>query len=156
MREQLITKQDLDKDLRRSELSRVIVILPLRPRAWLCACCCCLSHNLDHRCVAVPYLEAPASPWRPPPAEPAGRWSEPSPSSTAIENRHRHFIQQKYPNDMWKSETVDCKGTWATAALCFFISSFMSSWSSSRRDCRSFFSLCSLLLCSSSWDVQRE
>lgn len=41
--------------------------------------------------------------------------------------------------------------TWATAALCFFISSFMSSWSSSRRLCTSFFSRCSLLSCSSSW-----
>lgn len=40
--------------------------------------------------------------------------------------------------------------TWATAALCFFMSSFMSSWSSSMRDCRSFFSLCKRLSCSSS------
>lgn len=47
-------------------------------------------------------------------------------------------------------------GTWDTAALCFFISSFMSSWSSSRRDCRSFLSLCSLLICSSSWEIPRE
>lgn len=41
--------------------------------------------------------------------------------------------------------------TWATAALCFFMSSFMSSWSSSIRDCRSFFSRCTRLSCSSSW-----
>lgn len=41
--------------------------------------------------------------------------------------------------------------TWATAALCFFMSSFMSSWSSSKRDCRLFFSLCRRLICSSNW-----
>lgn len=46
--------------------------------------------------------------------------------------------------------------TWATAALCFFISSFMSSWSSSRRLCTSFFSRCSLLSCSSSWGEKRH
>ncbi len=47
----------------------------------------------------------------------------------------------------WVPERV----TWATAALCFFMSSFMSSWSSSMRDCRSFFSLCNRLSCSSSY-----
>lgn len=46
--------------------------------------------------------------------------------------------------------------TWATAALCFFISSFMSSWSSSIRDCRSFFSLCRRLTCSSNWSIERN
>lgn len=42
------------------------------------------------------------------------------------------------------------KDTWDTADLCFFTSSFISSWSSSMRDCKSFFSLCKRLNCSSS------
>lgn len=71
-------------------------------------------------------------------------------------NKRRYFILQKYIKRQGIRKTKKkAWGTWATAALCFFISSFMSSWSSSRRDCRSFFSLCSLLICSSSWNVHR-
>lgn len=117
------------------------------------------AKNKSHH---LPSLEFPASPLGRPQAGLEGHWSEPGSELTETPKNGKQGMKQHFIgfNDHLKWITTfllpvyikqERNHTWATAALCFFISSLKSSWSSSILDCRSFFSLCRRLSCSSSW-----
>lgn len=121
------------------------------------------AKNKSHH---LPSLEFPASPLGRPQAGLEGHWSEPGSELTETPKNGKQGMKQHFIgfNDHLKWITnfllpvyikQERNHTWATAALCFFISSLKSSWSSSILDCRSFFSLCRRLSCSSSWKKKR-